>query len=225
MRDLDLAERGSEEATSKPGTFLQHADLTKLESVFEVQLRMANSMEAFLTAIANRLKTEELPAENKSIYNRYLLALSRTLETFARQSEVSRANIVLRRREGILSKLPHLPQEDKLRLRNAPMDKDTIFSDVLLQQAQGHARSDVQDQAIRQVVSDKKPSSAPRRSMYRNQQSSYKGKSSGRPQPSGRQPQPIAQPSTSSSSATLPQQQQQSFRHRKGRGRGRGRQN
>ena len=77
MRDLDLAERGSEESTSKPGTFLQHAVLTKLESVFEAQLRTANSMESFLTAIANRLKTEELPAESKSIFNRYLLALSR----------------------------------------------------------------------------------------------------------------------------------------------------
>ena len=132
---------------------------------------------------------------------------------------------VLEEQASTWNNYPHLPQEDKLRLCNAPMDKDTIFPDDLLQQAQDHARSDVQDQAIRQVVSDKKPSSAPRRSMYRNQQSSYKGKSSGRPQPSGRQPQPNAQPSTSSSSATLPQQQQQSFRHRKGRGRGRGRQN
>ena len=149
---LDLVDRARHDQVLKPHYSFNHTDVEHLETTFGGMSRISNFMDVSLVALTNCLRDSDMSRDAKEKCLKIILAASRANETLSRQSEVSRANILLRRRDAVLSKIFDLPQEDRLKLRSAPLGGHSLFPDDLLASAQQHTRSVVQDQAIRRAV-------------------------------------------------------------------------
>ena len=222
---LDLVDSGRHDQVLKPQFSFSHSEVERLEVVFGGMSRITNFLDVSLLALSNCLRGANLPQATEAEALKIVLAASRASEALCQQAETSRANILLRRRDAVLSKINSLPQEDRLRLRCSPLSGPCLFPDNLLSTAGDHTRSVVRDEAIRRAVQGSsrgyqprypRPAPPPQQTYGSNSKNKNKKKKNFKPKKN--------QGASSSSSNPPPnqQQQQQQNSQQSFRGKGKG---
>ena len=149
---LDLVDKAKQDQLQKPHFSYSSSEVEKLETTFGGMSRASNFLDATLLALSSCLKGANLPKDTEGEAFKLILAASRANETINLQAETSRANIILRRRDAALAHVVSLPQEDRLRLRSAPLGGQLLFPDHLISTARENTRSVVRDEAFRRAV-------------------------------------------------------------------------
>ena len=221
---LDLAGKANQDQLLKAQFSFSNSEMERLETVFSGMSKVSNFLDTTLLALSSCLKDADLPKDTESEVLKYVLAASRATETICQQAETSRANVLLRRRDTVLSKITSLPQEDRLRLRCAPLSGPTLFPDHLISTARDNTRSVVRDEAFRRVVQTPRTQYQGYQHIYKPRpQSSSSYVQSARSRKRANNKKNKAKASSSSTPSDPPpkqqQQQPQSFR---GKGKGRG---